>query len=240
MHLAEEKMCFRVVQEGEDVGALIRAIEDIFGDMVVQDDLHTGSNIALTDNAMVVLQRKELQLRNMRFGLVPHWKDKAEYDLNLGNARAETVDSLPSFKEPFERRRCLIPVTGFYEWRLDPGENRKTPYKVVTDDPVFFLAGVWDFWQPGQLASFAIITTEPNHLIRQLHNRMPVILPKEFHRAWLNPENSNVAALKGMLQPYPAEQMAYQAYSRYVSSARNKDKSQIIPVGEPVRLLAAS
>jgi putative SOS response-associated peptidase YedK len=80
--------------------------------------------------------------------------------------------------DEIQKRRCLIPVTGFYEWRLDPGEKKKTPYKVTTDDEVFFLAEVWDFWAPQQLVSFAIITTEPNALISQLHNRMPVILPR--------------------------------------------------------------
>jgi putative SOS response-associated peptidase YedK len=236
----EEAVCFRVVQEAEDVGALVRAIEDLFGDIVVQEGLQTGSNIALTDNAMVVLQREKVQLRGLRFGLVPNWKEKVENDPSLGNARAETVDSLPSFRESFERRRCLVPVTGFYEWRLDPGEKRKTPYKVQTDDPVFYLAGVWDYWKPGNLASFAIITTEPNPLIAQLHNRMPVILPRGVHTDWLNPANHDLGALKGMLKPYPAEKMSYQAYSTYVSSSRNKEKSQIVPVGEPVRLPAAN
>jgi putative SOS response-associated peptidase YedK len=107
---------------------------------------------------------------------------------------------------------------------------------VTTDDEVFFLAGVWDFWAPQQLASFAIITTEPNALISKLHNRMPVILPREQQRAWLDPENSDLAGLKGMLQPYPAERMTYQAYDRYVSSSRNKEKRLIFPVGEKVRM----
>jgi putative SOS response-associated peptidase YedK len=229
-------MCFRVEQEGENVGALVRAIEALFEDAVVMEELHTSPNIALTDQAIVLLQRKELQLRGMRFGLVPNWHKKVAVDPNLGNARGETVDQLPSFKEPFQKRRCLIPVTGFYEWRLDPGEKKETPYKVTTDDEVFFLAGVWDFWAPQQVASFAIITTEPNALISQLHNRMPVILPPEQQRAWLDPENSDLAGLKGMLKPYPAERMAYQAYDRYVSSSRNKEKSLIIPVGGKVRM----
>lgn len=231
-------MCFRVQQEGEDIGALVRAIQDLFGDIIAQGDLQTGSNVALTDQAMVVVQRKELQLRNMVFGLVPSWKKKA--DSTLGNAKSETVDELPSFKESFKQRRCLIPVTGFFEWRLDPGEKRKTPNRVFTNDPVFCIAGVWDFWPPKQLASFAILTTEPNALISQLHNRMPVILPREHHRAWLDPENRDHAALKAMLKPYPPEQMAYQAYDRYVSSPGNKEKEKIFPVGEPIRLDVAA
>lgn len=228
-------MCFRVAQEGEDIGALVRAIEGLFGEMVVQAGLTTGANIALTDNAMVVVQRPEaLHLRNMRFGLVPHWKKSP--DVTLGNARGETVDSLPSFRDAFQKRRCLIPVTGFYEWRLDPGEKRKTPYKVTTEDNVFFLAGVWDYWPPLKLTSFAIITTEPNALIAQLHNRMPVVLPRQHHDDWLNPENQDTAALKALLRPYPAEAMAYQAYDRYVSASGNKDSSLIVPTGEVVRL----
>lgn len=228
-------MCFRVAQEGEDLSALVRAIEDLFGDLVIQDAMQPAANIALTDMAMVVVQRPDaLHLRNMRFGLVPNWKKTP--DLALGNARAETVDTLPSYKEAFQKHRCLIPVTGFYEWRLDPSEKKKTPYKVTTDDPIFCLAGVWDYWPPQKITSFAIITTEPNALIAQLHNRMPVVLPPEHHPAWLDPANEDTAALKAMLQPYPPERMAYQAYDRYVSNSRNKDHKLIVPVGEPITL----
>lgn len=230
-------MCFRFGQEAEDIGSLVSAIERIFEDVVVQEGLQVSSNIAPTDPAIVVLQRKELQLRSLRFGLWPNWKKTSPvYDLNLGNARAETVDQLPSFKEPFQRRRCLIPVTGFYEWRLDPGEKKKTPYRVTTEDQVFYLAGVWDYWQPENIASFAIITTEPNALIAGLHNRMPVILPHEHHRAWLDTSNTDYAFLKAMLRPYPAEQMAYQPYDRYVSNAKNKERDKIVPIGDLVRL----
>ncbi len=202
-------MCFRVAQEGEDIGALVRAIEGLFGDLVLGEGMQPGANLALTDMALVVVQRPQaLHLRNMRFGLVPSWKKEA--DLTLGNARADTVDTLPSYKEPFQKHRCLIPVTGFYEWRLDPGEKKKTPYKVTADEPVFCLAAVWDYWPPLKLTSFAIITTEPNPLIAQLHNRMPVVLPREHHQFWLDPANQDTAALKALLQPYPAERMAYQ------------------------------
>lgn len=234
-------MCFRIEQEGEDFGAVVRAIEELFSEIVIYEREGPGVNIALTDPAMVVLQRKELQMRSMRFGLWPHWKKTPpSFDMNLGNARAETVDELPSFKEPFERRRCLIPVTGFYEWRLDAGEKKKTPYRVMTEEPVFYLAGVWDYWAAQNLASFAIITTEPNKLISTLHNRMPVILPKEAHREWLDPANNDVEMLKAMLQPYPAERMAYQAFDRYVSNAKNKDKTMIKAVGEKVTMNAGS
>lgn len=229
-------MCFRIEQELEDTSALIHAIEAVFNEIVVYE-VSSGANIALTDPAMAVLQRKELQLRPMRFGLWPSWKKTPpSYDMNLGNARADTVDQLPSFKESFERRRCLIPVTGFYEWRLDPGENKKTPYKVSTQDRVFYLAGVWDYWAPQNIASFAIITTEPNSLISSLHNRMPAIMPRDVHNDWLDPANNDLPYLKSLLQPFPPEQMAYQAFDRYVSNAKNKDKSKIVPVGDPVRL----
>ena len=227
-------MCFRVEQEGEDIGALVRAIENLFGDMVLQEGLRTSPNIALTDQAIVVVRHKDLNLRNMTFGLVPSWKEKA--NSALGNAKGETIDQLPSFKEQFATQRCLIPVTGFYEWRMDPGEKRKTPYKVMTDDEVFCLAGLWDHWPPKQLVSFAIITTEPNELIAQLHNRMPVVLKREHYQDWLDPENHDVAALKTMLKPYPAEHMAYQAYDRHVSGPGNKEKGLIFPVGDPIRL----
>jgi putative SOS response-associated peptidase YedK len=230
-------MCFRFEQELEDLNSFLGVLRRVFDEIAIQEGVHGGANIALTDSAMVVVQRKELQLRNMRFGLWPHWKKTPPtFDMNLGNARGDTIDKLKSFKEPFERRRCLIPATGFYEWRLDPGEKKKTPYKFTTEEPIFFFAGIWDYWAPEQLASFAIITTEPNALAAQVHDRMPVILPREDHDAWLDPENKDLVELKKMLQPYPPDEMAYQAYDRYVSNSKNKDKHLIRAAGNVVKL----
>ena len=230
-------MCFRIEAEFEDPKALMADLRRAFGDVVI-NEIIAGANIALTNKATVVSETGEgIQVQGMRFGLVPSWAK--EPGSQLGNARSETAHEKPSFRAAFKKRRCLIPVTGFYEWRLDPGEKKKTPYKVTLigqDQPIFYLAGLWEFWEPQQMLSFTILTTGPNEFISNLHDRMPVILPREVHQMWLDPDNEDKEGLQALLKSYPAELMAYQAYDRYVSSPGNKDRTQIKPVGEKITM----
>ncbi|MCL5428503.1 MAG: SOS response-associated peptidase [Chloroflexi bacterium] len=154
------------------------------------------------------------------------------------NARAETVDRLPSFKEAFRSKRVLIPVTGFYDWRLDPGEKKKTPYKAcLKSGEMFSLAGLFDGWKNPNgdyVYTFSIITCEPNELWAEVHNRMPVIMPREGYEVWLDTEVSDPDSLKPLLRPYPADEMTYIAYDRYVNKAGNKDQNQIKPTTPPM------
>ncbi|HKY79556.1 MAG TPA: SOS response-associated peptidase [Anaerolineales bacterium] len=227
-------MCLRFEQFGLDPKDFAAAVAATFPSIILKGDYQMSANIALTEPANIVFHQKFLRLQPARFGLVPSWKKVP--DTTLGNARSDTVDKLSSFADLFPKRRCLIPVTAFYEWRLEPGEKKKTPYRIKTDDAVFYLAGLWDYWAPQELLSFTILTSDPNDLISRLHNRMPVILEKHAYQKWLDPANQDFADLKSFLKPYPPEQMSYQAYDRYVSSARNKDQGQIVPAGEVVRL----
>jgi len=227
-------MCLRFEQFGLDQAEFAAAVAATFPAIVLKDDYQLSPNIALTEPANIVFHQSFLRLQHARFGLVPAWKKVP--DATLGNARSDTVDKLPSFANLLLTRRCLVPATAFYEWHLDPGEKRKTPYRITTDDQVFYLAGLWDYWVPQELVSFTILTTDPNPLISQLHNRMPVILEKSAYDKWLDPGNLDIHELKTFLKPYPADQMSYQAYDRYVSSAGNKDQGQIVPSGEVVRL----
>lgn len=206
----------------------------LFPEIQYKDYPPFSANLALTEQAPIIFASRFLRLQPARFGLVPSWA-KAP-DARLGNARSDTADRLPSFKDLLPRRRCLVPASAFYEWRLDPGEKKKTPYRITTEDGLFFMAGLWDYWAPQKMVSFTILTTEPNELIAQLHDRMPVILDPENYAAWLDPEFADVPQLKSFLAPFPAAQMVYQPYDRYVSNAVNKDPSLIVPVGEPVRI----
>ena len=225
-------MCLRYELFG--VPSLIEFLQAVYPELHYKDYPPFSPNIALTEYAPIIFNHKFLRLQPARFGLVPSWA-KAP-DARLGNARGETVDRLPSFKDLLPRRRCLVPATAFYEWRLDPGEKKKTPYRVTTDDNFFCMAGLWDYWTQEELVSFTILTTEPNALISQLHDRMPVILEAENRASWLDPEFRDVAQLKSFIKPYPAEKMSYQPYDRYVSNAVNKDPSKIVPAGNPVRV----
>ena len=117
------------------------------------------------------------------------------------NARAETVDTAPSFRQAFKKRRCLVPVDGFYEWKKVPGG--KIPYSIsMKDDSPFVFAGLWEGWKDplncGWLHTCTIITGEPNESVREIHTRMPLILPEKHHDSWLSGE-----AGEEILIPYP-------------------------------------
>jgi putative SOS response-associated peptidase YedK len=125
------------------------------------------------------------------------------------NARAETLAEKPSFKQAFKKRRCLIPVDGFYEWQKSGKGKRPLCCSLKSGRP-FGLAGLYETWvspDKGYIHTCTIITTDANDLIRPIHDRMPVILPREKEAAWLDPHNGNLAALSSLLKPSPADGM---------------------------------
>lgn len=139
----------------------------------------------------------------MRWGLVPSWwKDAAKLPGQTFNARAETIAEKPTFRASFKRRRCLIPADGFYEWKA-MGGSAKQPYYIHPRDPeaVFAFAGLWDLWETadGAILSTTIITTTPNVLMAEIHDRMPVILAPQHFQEWLDPANQNTGALQRLL-----------------------------------------
>lgn len=144
-----------------------------------------------------------------RWGLIPSWSKDPSIAEKMFNARAETVDQKPSFRDAFKKRRCLIVADGFYEWKKEG--NKKIPlyYHLKSGRP-FGFAGLYETWlSPDQkeISTCTIITTAANELISPVHDRMPVILSGDQERAWLGSNASDVAALKSILKPYPAEEM---------------------------------
>ncbi len=151
------------------------------------DTLRVSYNIAPTQHAYVVTNDQSERLQYLTWGLVPHWSEDGRNDGRLINARAEGIEVKPSFRIPIRKRRCLVPADSFYEWRKDG--KQKIPYRIfLKNGDLLMLAGVWDVWYKGDygLKTFSIITTEPNHEMQSLHNRMPVILTtKEEQKRWL-------------------------------------------------------
>lgn len=174
--------------------------------------------------------------RPMHWGLVPSWvKDRSAWREQI-NARGETVDTLPAFRNGFKRWRCVLPASGFYEWQRNPADAkapRQPFYLFPAQGRHFAFAGVCERWvsQDGEvLHTAAIITTAANDLMAPIHNRMPVILHPADVRRWLAHENADAAALKALLAPYPAELMSARAVSRRVGNTRNDDADLIAPV----------
>jgi putative SOS response-associated peptidase YedK len=186
-------------------------------------------NIAPTQPVAAVRIRpgdNNRELVNLRWGLIPRWADDPKIGYSLINARSETVATKPSFRSSFKSRRCLIPATGFYEWQKREGSKQKQPYHIgLKDDQPFAFAGLWDEWHKSDgevIESFTILTTDANELMRPIHNRMPVILPRADHGAWLDPGLQDRETLTQMLRPFPPEEMSAYPISTFVNAPRNE------------------
>jgi putative SOS response-associated peptidase YedK len=147
------------------------------------------------------------------------------------NAKSETVSIKPTFRQAFQRRRCLIPADGFYEWREIVGENKQPMFIHLEGDGGFAFAGIWERWRDPQtntaVDTAAIITTTPNELMKSIHDRMPVILDPGDYARWLGRETpaDDVAA---MLRPYPAERMTAHPVSTRVNKPANDGPDLIV------------
>lgn len=168
----------------------------------------------------------------LRWGLVPAWSREPRSRNPLINARAETLVEKPAFREAFERRRCLIPADGFYEWRHMGGEREAFLVRRADSRP-FAFAGLWELpteRDPGVLGTCTIITTEPNELLRELHDRMPVILPPAAFEEWLRPEPLAAQRLDELLHPHPEAEMEAFPVSRRVNSPAYDGPECIAPL----------
>jgi putative SOS response-associated peptidase YedK len=173
----------------------------------------------------------------LRWGLVPSWAKEPELGSRLINARSETVAEKPAFKGAFRRRRCLVPADGYFEWRKDEAEKAgrpaKTPYWIHREGRrPLALAGLWEKWEPrdgSPLYTFAILTTEAAAAFREIHPRMPVILPQGEWARWLKP-GAVPEELLPMLRPYQGEDLRAYPVSTLVNSPRNDLPACVEPV----------
>jgi len=187
----------------------------------LNERLRRRFNIAPTQEAPIVRVSQEgpREMAMLRWGLVPAWSNDLGAGTKMINARGESVAEKPAFREAMARRRCLVPATGFFEWKAAPG--RKQPFAItVPERPLFAFAGLWETWRPRDgeaIETFTIVTTDANEAIAPIHDRMPVILPKEAEDAWLR---ADVAEASALLKPYDGP-VALRAVSRVVSSVKN-------------------
>ena len=169
----------------------------------------------------------------MRWGLIPSWAKSASIGSRMINARAETVAERPSFRTALRRRRCLVLADGFYEWQRNGAGRRPMRITMASGEP-FAFAGLWDVWRDPRgetVRSCTIITTAANDLLSSIHDRMPVILPREMESLWLDHAMQDPAALTGVLTPYPVELMEVYEASTLVNSPSNDSPEVVVPVG---------
>jgi putative SOS response-associated peptidase YedK len=192
-------------------------------------DLSPRYNIAPTQPIAVVPGSEKPTVRLFRWGLIPFWAKDPKIGSRMINARSETLSEKSSFRDAYRRRRCLVLADGFFEWQKTPGQRAKTPFfiRLKSGEP-FAFAGLWDRWHsPGgsEILSCAIITTRPNELLAPIHNRMPVILPSDSYRDWLDP----AAQSPVQLQPYPAAEMTAYPVATLVNNPANDLPACTIP-----------
>ena len=195
----------------------------------VHDRIRKRFNIAPTQEAPVIRAGAggAREVAMLRWGLVPFWAKDLKVGTKMINARSETAPDKPSFRSAFRRRRCLIPADGFYEWKRE--EGGKQPFYIrMKDGRPFAFAGLWESWHDDEVRSCAILTTQANALVGDVHERMPVILPGEDYEAWLDPEAER-EELVSLLRPYPGEDLETFPVSRFVNSPRNNDERCVEP-----------
>jgi len=199
-------------------------LAEIFGAEPLVDDPGGHYNVAPTDDALVVVQRDERRgLTAYRWGLIPHWATEARVGSKMINARAETITSSPAFRDAFVRKRCLVPVDSFYEWKRE-GTVRQ-PYRIVRrDGRPLALAGLWAGWKDPASdvvrRTFTIVTTTPNEAIAGLHDRMPVIVAEDAWARWLDPSPADPGELIGLLVPSEGVDLDVYAVVRDVNDVR--------------------
>ena len=196
-------------------------------------------NIAPTQPMLAVrvdAARRRRRLSPLRWGLVPRWAGDPAVGARMINARSESAATRAAFREPFRERRCILPASGFFEWRRV--DRSRQPYLFrLRDGRALGLAGVWDRWRPpadaegGEaIESCAILTTPANELVARLHDRMPLILHPDDYGRWLDPALQDPRALATLLRPFPAEEMMAVPVSPRVNNPRHDDPSLVQPL----------
>ncbi|MDG2023502.1 MAG: SOS response-associated peptidase [Actinomycetota bacterium] len=175
------------------------------------------------------------------WGFLPKWAQSKSSQKRLINARAETVDTKASFADAFASRRCIIPASGFYEWKVvnSPGEKKrkKQPMFIFrSDQELLCMAGVWERQRVEGTAryelSFTILTTEANEFLSNIHHRMPVVLPQSTWVEWLDPQNSDIAGLKQILRPAPSALFEAHRVNPKVGNPRHNGPELTAPLAQ--------
>jgi len=205
-------------------------------DLDTVPDMRPRYNIAPSQKVPVITNNQPKSLSFFQWGLIPSWSKDPSIGSRMINARSETLDQKPSFKQAFAKRRCLVPIDGFYEWRKE-GNQKYPMYVHLKERELFAAAGLWETWKTPEgenLHTCTIITAEPNELVSQFHHRMAVILSSENYATWLA-DDTPADALKSLFEPYPPEKMAAYEVSKMVNNTANDSPQLIEPYQAPTQ-----
>jgi putative SOS response-associated peptidase YedK len=209
----------------DDLGNRFRVFNPMIGS-------RSRFNIAPGNEMPVIIREEKNKLVIMKWGLVPHWAQDITTAQRPINARAETLSQKPSFTKLLKNRRCLVPASGFFEWKKEG--KKKIPFYVhLPKIPLFAFAGLYDQWagpDGNLLRTYTIITTGPNELVAKIHNRMPSILMPGHEDRWLSKTCLKMADLDEILVPFPAENMSMYPVSSLVNTPDADDERVIRPL----------
>lgn len=197
------------------------------------DPIKPNYNMSPTHNAVTVrLNEGSRDLDTMKWGLIPEWSPEFSTKLSTINAKSETIFESRLYKKAIVRRRCIVPLSGFFEWKRE-GKNKR-PFKIyLRDNPIMSVAGIWTAWRSGtpeEQRSFSILTTSANEFMAKIHDRMPVILEENQWQDWLDPEVHEADQITAMLKPCPSEWLESVEVSTMVNSPRNNRAEVLEPL----------
>ncbi|MFQ5544192.1 MAG: SOS response-associated peptidase [Nitrospiria bacterium] len=199
-------------------------------------DFEPRYNIAPSQLAPVIVNTGGTRVLDLyRWGLIPSWAKEIKIGYKMINARCETIEEKPSYRRLVNKRRCIVPTDGFFEWQKSEDGKSKTPMRIMMESETpFVFAGLWDEWRDAEgqpLRSYTILTTEANPLLKAVHDRMPVILRPELIDGWLDTE-VKLGDLDGVFDPYSEKEMTYYPVSSFVNSPGNEGARCWERVGE--------
>lgn len=213
-----------------------KELEKMFNATFYSEDLERYNplpnyNVAPSQMCPVIINSDREHINIYRWGLIPFWAKDVKLGYKMINARKETILEKTTFKNAISKRRCLVPMDGFYEWKKEG--TAKQAYRIkLSDRAVFCCAGLWATWKSKEnetIHSFTIITQEPNDTVAEIHNRMPAILTKEQEQHWLDDSIAPQELLEA-IQPYDDKLMEAYKVDNKVGNVRNRDASLIDPI----------
>ena len=207
-------------------------LRERFGIKRFEFEVNPRYNVAPSQKISTIIQGQETKLVGMRWGLIPFWAKEPKTKYSMINARVETLLEKRAYRVPIKKWRCLIPATGFYEWKKVG--KVKTPMHIrFKSKELFAFAGIYNPWKSPSgknVLSCSIITTTPNNVMKPIHNRMPVILRKKDEKTWINPELEDSKKLLSLMKPYLNRSLEAYEISSYVNKPGNEGPQCITPV----------
>jgi len=209
----------------DDLGTRFRIFAPTLG-------IRSHFNIAPSQMSPVIVQNEYVEMVMMQWGLIPNWVKDPKKSMHPVNAKAETLAQKPMFCSLLKNKRCLVPASGFYEWKKEG--KRKIPYYIhLKDSQLFAIAGLYDVWYDAcneAHPTYTIVTTDANELVAPLHDRMPVILRRDDEIRWLSGDTPSSDEMKKIFRPYPPGEMDVYPVSSRVNSPDVDDEQLIRPL----------